>query len=231
MPNQILSESERRAIRADLYSAQSEENTEFHDPKIAFFVRHCEGRRVLDLGCVDHSKENWKSRFWLHKAIVSVARECTGLDYYEDGVASLREKGFNVIHGDAQRFSLPDRFEVVTAGDLIEHLPNLAGFLSSVNGALEENGMFAVTTPNPWCWKYLGYHAVYGKLTPVNREHVSWFCLQTLENLAERFGFEVNSYDYFSRRTYERFFPLPSRLKHTTLAVVFRKTRTVLEFA
>lgn len=227
MSNQVLSTDERRSIRSDLYNASKDEESDTTDKKIAFFMRHSNGRKVLDLGCIDHDESNYKSRFWLHKAIRISAKSLIGLDYYSDGVEKLKAFGFNVIEGDAQSFKFNERFDVVTAGDLIEHLPNLDGFFKSINGCLENDGKLVITTPNPWCWKYFLYHVFRGKLTPVNREHVTWFCLQTLENLAGRYGFTMSEYEYSSRRFYERIMPLPSHIKHTTLGVVFNKISEV----
>ncbi len=223
MSKQVLNDDERKLIRADIYSAEANEETDFTDKKIAFFVKNTLGRNVLDLGCVDHNESNWKSRYWLHKAIRAGAKKLIGLDYYADGVSKLNAIGFDVMEGDAQNFNLPDVFDVITAGDLIEHLPDLNGFFNSASKSLCLGGKLVVSTPNPWCWKYFLYHALYRKLTPVNKEHVSWFCLQTLENLSSRFGFEIINYEYSSRRLYERLAPLPSHLKHTTLCVVFEK--------
>jgi SAM-dependent methyltransferase len=223
MNKQVLSQDERQSIRSDIYSTLKNEETDINDKKISFFMLHTAGRKVLDLGCVDHNESNWKSRYWLHKAIRISAKSVIGLDYYKDGVDKLKELGFNVTEGDAQSFKFNELFEVVTAGDLIEHLPNLDGFFNSINNSLVSDGKLVITTPNPWCWKYFLYHVFRRKLTPVNREHVTWFCLQTLENLAGRYGFIILKHEYSSRRFYEKIIPLPSHLKHTTLGVVFKK--------
>lgn len=220
---QILTDAERNNIRSDVYGRGVNEQTDFSDGKIAFVTSRCKGKAVLDLGCVDHNDQNATSRYWLHKAILGVAELVVGLDYYGPGVERLNAAGYKIVHGDAQSFDLAESFDVVVAGDLIEHLPNLDGLFSSVSRALGESGSFIVSTPNPWCWKYTAYHAAKGKLLPVNREHVSWFCLQTLENLGARYGFAVTSYAYCSRRRWERIVPLPSRIRHTTLCVQFDK--------
>jgi len=222
MSKQVLSAEERKSIRAGIYHEQVNQSIDYGDGKIKFFVKYSRGKSVLDLGSVDHYEENHKSKYWLFKAIEENALDVQGLDYYDEGVQALRAAGYNIQHGDAQAFSVDRKFEVVTAGDLIEHLPNLDGFISSVKRALVENGHLVISTPNPWCWKYSLYHLFFGKLKPVNREHVSWFCLQTIENLFSRYDFEVVEFNYSSRRTYERFIPLPSRLKHTTLNVLLK---------
>lgn len=223
MTKQVLSSAQRKKIRARLYKSDFNQKPEPKDGKLQLFKKYTDGKVVLDLGCIDHDEENWRSKFWLHKAIKEVAKEVVGLDYYKEGVEKLRENGFDIVYGDAQKFDFDKKFDVVTAGDLIEHLPNLNGFMSSVRSALKKNGLFVISTPNPWCWKYYSYHALRGKLAPMNPEHVSWFCLQTLENLGSRYGFCINYYEYFSRRTYEKLVPLPAHLKHTTIGLVYEK--------
>ena len=221
--DQILTENERKSIRANIYTENENQPIDYNDKKISFFVKHCRGKTVLDLGSVDHYEENWKSKYWLFKAIAENAKDIMGIDYYEKGVGDLKAKGFNIVYGDAQKFNVEKKYDVITAGDLIEHLQDLDGFINSIKAALIENGTLIISTPNPWCWKYILYHMIYGKMEPVNREHVSWFCIKTIENLFARYGFEVTEYSYTSRRLYEKYVPLPSRIKHTTLNVLLRK--------
>jgi len=220
---QVLTDSERKKIRSGIYAAGSVEASQYKDGKIKFFIERCKGKVVLDLGSVDHFEGNWKSKYWLFKALLDNAKDLVGLDYYQEGVRALNEEGFNIVHGDAQDFQFDRKFEVITAGDLIEHLPNLDGFITSINNALVDGGSVLLSTPNPWCWKYMSYHLVFGKLDKVNREHVSWFCLQTLENLFSRYGFEIVDYAFSSRRPSENLMPLPASIKHTTLNIQLRK--------
>ena len=83
---QVLSAEQRRNIRADIYSSDDDQVTYTKDGKISFFQKYAKNKTVLDLGCIDHDPENRKSKFWMHKAIISVASKVVGLDYYEDGV-------------------------------------------------------------------------------------------------------------------------------------------------
>ena len=52
----------------------------FDDHKIAFVVKYCKDKEVLDIGCVQHDPQAYKSRFWLHKAVKAVAKGIVGLD-------------------------------------------------------------------------------------------------------------------------------------------------------
>lgn len=223
MSKQVLTQLERKKIRSEIYTESENQLIDYQDEKIKFFIRFTRNRSVLDLGSVDHFEGNWRSKYWLFKALLENSSELTGLDYYEDGVVALQKQGFNIIHGDAQGFDLGKKFDVITAGDLIEHLPNLDGFINSIKSSLKDDGMLVLSTPNPWCWKYMGYHILRKRLDRVNKEHVSWFCIQTLANLFERYGFSLVNYEYCSRRLYERSIPLPAHIKHTTLNAVFQK--------
>lgn len=220
MDEQILSDTERTNIRSDLHKQKN--NSRIVNKKAAFFQNFAFNKSVLDLGSVDHFEGNHKSPYWLFGAISSVASDVTGLDYYEQGVKSLQREGYNIVYGDAQDFQFDRDFDVVTAGDLIEHLVNLDGFLKSIKSVLRPNGVLVISTPNPWCWKYFLYHILKGPLTPINREHTSWFCAQTLMQLMGRYGFELVEAKFTSLRRSENLVLLPARAKHTTLNAAFR---------
>lgn len=221
---QVLSDEQRKDIRSNVYLPHSDaQMINYKNAKIKKFCELVKGKKVLDLGSVDHLADNYKSPVWLFKALAANAKSLVGLDYYKDGVKVLSDLGFNIVYGDAQNFSFDEKFEVITAGDLIEHIPNLHGFLSCSYEALEEGGEMIISTPNPWCWKYISYHCFKKELAPINEEHVAWFCLRTLKLLFSRYGFEYGSHLYSSYRAYENFMPLPPHIKHTTLSVVFRK--------
>ena len=220
MSNQILTDSERSDIRSDLHKQKN--NSFFVNKKASFFQKIALNKSVLDLGSVDHYEGNHNSPYWLFGAISAVASDIVGLDYYEKGVKLLQQKGYNIVYGDAQDFQMNRHFDVVTAGDLIEHLVNLDGFLKSIRGALCPGGVLVISTPNPWCWKYFFYHMIKGRLVPLNREHTSWFCTQTLMQLMDRYGFELVETRFSSLRPFENLIPLPARIKHTTLNAAFK---------
>lgn len=224
MSRQFISDTERQLIRKDLYQTNQVESIKLNDGKLRFFIKNCKDKKVLDLGCVDHNPENYKSGFWLHKAISAYASSCIGLDYYKDGVNYLNNAGFNVVSADAQNFDLNETYDVIAAGDLIEHLTNFDGFFYSCWRHLVNDGLLLISTPNPWCWKYIMYYAFNRKMNRINPEHTVWFCERTLQLMAKRFGFSVSSVSFCSRRWWEKIIPLPSHLKHTTVNMVLTKT-------
>lgn len=198
----------------------------FGDHKIAFAVKHAAGKDVLDLGCVQHNPENYRSRFWLHKALVYVANSVTGVDLYAPGVEYLRGKGFNVQVGDVQDLQLERSFDVIVAGDLIEHLDNFGGFLKGCRRHLSEEGKLLISTPNPWYWKNLVKAAIHREVNN-NPEHTCWLCPRTLRQLVARYGFDIVEVQFGSRYLRDKMMPLPSGWKHTSFHCVICKTKKV----
>ena len=183
------------------------------NPKIAYMLKRVTGKSVLDLGCVQHGRDAFLNKDWLHKAINMHAASCKGLDLYEAGVNHLNTEGYDVIYGDAQDFDLKKKYEVIVAGDLIEHLENFTGFFNSVSKNLANNGSLLIATPNPWHWKRC-IKGFLGKKIAVNPEHTCWFCPETLRLLAGRHNFEVVNVEYGSNRKKDAIVPLPSVVKH-----------------
>lgn len=186
----------------------------WNDSKIKFVTDLCAGKEILDLGCVQHDPSFSKNKFWLHKAIQKKAKSVLGLDLFKEGVDELNAQGYNIIHGDAQNFSLDRTFEVIVAGDLIEHLSNFAGFFESCAKHMNDQSTLIICTPNPWHWHKV-LKAALGPV-PVNEEHTCWVCPKTLEQLAGRFSMELRHVEYGSTRRKDSFLPIPTRLRHAS---------------
>jgi hypothetical protein len=62
-----------------------------------FVAGLAEGKRVLDIGCVNHNLSTRQAKYWLHGILRERAAYLVGLDYEEDQVESLRREGFNML--------------------------------------------------------------------------------------------------------------------------------------
>lgn len=196
------------------------EEIAFDDHKIRFAVSYCQGKDVLDLGCVQHNPENYKSRYWLHKALAEVSKTLEGLDLYEDGVEYLQRLGYHVYFGDAEKFDLGKRYDVIVAGDIIEHLENLRGFLKSCRSHLRRGGgVILISTPNPWYWRNVLKALFFGRVSN-NPEHTLWMCPVTLGQLLARHNLKLEHWHYGSRYMKDKLMPLPKGLKHTSFHAV-----------
>jgi SAM-dependent methyltransferase len=156
---------------------------------------------------------------------------CTRLSALEiDSVAvdEMLHDGFDAIVGNAEDFELNEKFDVVFAGEIIEHLVDLRGFFRSAAAVLEEDGVLVITTPNVFKVSTFLYRL--GKRTPpINPDHKMWFCEQTLRALISDRRFEVLSLIFIdppdisiARRVIKSIFRLilPDRLLSSTLLVV-----------
>jgi SAM-dependent methyltransferase len=144
------------------------------------------GRSVLDLGC---ATGHWRDD-WLHARIAGAASEVLGVDIDPTLCEQVKEKGFDVVLADAEELHLDRRFEVVHAGELIEHLGSPGALLESVKRHLAPGGVFLLTTPNAFGIANFVYR-LGNRSVRMNRDHVCWYCEDTLRQLFDRYGYEV----------------------------------------
>jgi len=102
--------------------------------------RHRANGRLLDVGCS-------------YGAFLTVARsrgfDASGVELSPDTAALARAKGFEVFVGSLFDARFPDAsFDVVHAGDVIEHLADPRGFVREIRRILAPGGLCVVATPN-----------------------------------------------------------------------------------
>lgn len=148
----------------------------------------CKGKSVLDIGCVHHDIENSNSSDWLHGMVVEAAASVLGVDYLEDAVKALSQRGYKVIAGDVNLpLPIQQKFDVIVVGNLIEHLSSFSGLLGNLNRLLAEDGVALISTANPFFREQYFYSALKNDII-VNPEHTCWMCPVTLDQLSRRFG-------------------------------------------
>ena len=157
----------------------------------------CAGLSVLDVGC---AHEGISDR-WLHPKIKKVAKYLVGLDINKEMVSKLNYHGYKIVLGDCETVDLQWRFDVIVAGELIEHLSNPGLFLENMRKHLNGNGKLIITTPNRYnavmnisCF-IRNYIPHYDKPWP---EHVNAFDEDTLTRLVERHGYKVRGFYYYT---------------------------------
>lgn len=193
-------------------------------PRFELIKDYIKDKRVLDLGIVEHDISSYDSPYWLHRLVVQEAKYCVGVDIDRKGIEFLKNKGYNVVCANAEHFNLDVKFDVIIAGELIEHLQNFEGFVNCVKKHLNEGGLFILSTPNVFFFRntlpllLLG-HAI------VNPEHTCWFDEVTMRQLLKRFQFEVFDVKYISRGIRYNILPLPKKIKHTTMLFFCRLSK------
>lgn len=157
-------------------------------------VELCRGRRVLDLGCLDETAQVKRAgREWLHARIAEVATEVLGVD----SSTTLPEGGLvtsptsRIVPGDVTaldglRQDL-GRFDLVVAGELIEHLPDVQAFLTQVKRLFPGKSL-VFTTPN--ATSIGNVVLAFADRESNHRDHVAIFSFKTLHTLCERARFD-----------------------------------------
>jgi SAM-dependent methyltransferase len=159
------------------------------------FIRpHVGGLKVLDVGPAElvGTVNRDKMDRWLHQKMVREALSVVGVEQSPTQVEALAALGFDIRQGDAESFELGESFDVVVAGELIEHLSRPADFLDQVRRHLRPGGKLLLTTPNRF-----GILAIYrvlrsGKIPVYGKDlakHVAYYDSDALGSMLARHGF------------------------------------------
>jgi 2-polyprenyl-3-methyl-5-hydroxy-6-metoxy-1,4-benzoquinol methylase len=165
--------------------------------KVTFVQEECRGKNVLDLGCIRHSADfAERDPNWLHDRIHAVAKRVIGFDYLRDEVDKLQCKGYDIRWGDVTKpLNIDEEFDVIVAGDLIEHLSNFDGFFQNCIRLLAPGGVIVISTPNPFYTDEFHFVCIKREFM-INPEHTCWIDPQALFQLASRYGFVLREAHY-----------------------------------
>ena len=159
----------------------------------------CKGKKVLHLGCADYPYTTARAEGLLHKLLADVTPELWGLDASEEGVTQLKEMGFdNILLGDAEqlkKYYKAGQFDIIIAGEIIEHLGCPSAFLKSIRSIMGENTEFIITTINAFAFK-LFLHSLL-RNEKVHEDHNYYYSYYTLKQLLSKYGFPVADVYYY----------------------------------
>lgn len=171
--------------------------------RVDYLVDLAAGRRVIDLGFVDHGRMELKrgDDAWLHDRLSRSAAEIVGIDLDSRGVGLARELGFEAYAVDCQsptdleQLAIPPA-DVVIAGELVEHLDRPGAFLDSVKCLVKPPGVLVLTTPN--ATSFMNFLASLVNRELVNPDHVAWYSLRVLTTLLERHDWLPRELAYYA---------------------------------
>lgn len=149
------------------------------DEIVATFAPHRRSNRLLDIGCGAGS---------LLFAARRAGWDAVGTEVSRTAAAHVRAAGFEVFHGELAAARYPDaHFDVVTASEILEHLPDPLSLVAEVARVLRPNGLFWATTPHArgLSSRLLGLR--WSTVSPP--EHLQLFSLGGARRLLERAGF------------------------------------------
>jgi len=160
--------------------------------RVAYLQSLAHGKRVLDVGVVNHTISAIDDPRWLHGAIRSVASYTLGVDVLPEAISRLQKAGLNVRLCDITRDKIDEQFDVIIVGEVIEHLTNPGALFEAAERNLLPGGRLVMTTPNPY---YLARvrDALRGRSND-SVDHVTYLYPAGMAEMAERYGLEFDAY-------------------------------------
>ena len=126
---------------------------------------------VLDVGC--------GAGLFLEK----VAKSCpkaTGLDKSPWSVDICKAKGLEIYNEQLETFYPKEKYDLVTAWEVVEHIEDLRSFLNSVKKIMSDIGIFMLSTPNVSSYRAKKYGLEW-KGFCWRHEHLCYFSAPVLE--------------------------------------------------
>ena len=114
-------------------------------------MKHHQSERLLDLGCDD-------GLFTKQCGVASSAKYVAGVEVVSEAASKAMLNGVDVTVSDLSE-SLPfenETFDLVTANQVIEHVPSVDQFMSEVFRVLKPGGNAIISTENGSSWINIG---------------------------------------------------------------------------
>ncbi|MCK5025214.1 MAG: class I SAM-dependent methyltransferase [Nanoarchaeota archaeon] len=166
-------------------------------------VNYCRNKKVLEVGCINHSLEELNKQIklgnWLFGYLNVHCSKAVGIDIADEAVQYLKANDFDVRLADAQSFDLGEKFDIVIAPAILDHLMNYEGFFKSCSRHLKPGGELLILEDNILSIPFnlfsrivkgpeLGHHDdITFKLLPIS-----------IQNFARSYGFSVKNVKYFA---------------------------------
>jgi hypothetical protein len=167
-------------------------------------LQRCAGKSVLHLGFLGETNrplqerlEHVQSGHSLDARLRRAARRVVGVDLNEEAISYLRSHGVDDVYaGNVEELDRSDvprtpPFDIIIAGDIIEHLSNPGLMLQGIKNFVTADGEIIVTTPNAFGLpNYLRFLKGSFREGP---DHVQSYSALTLSHLLQRYGWEISA--------------------------------------
>jgi SAM-dependent methyltransferase len=162
--------------------------------RISYICNLVRGKSVLDIGAVEHTRDAASSQDWLHGHLKRHASRCLGVDVLEKEVKYLRSQGYDVILADITQSPVPEIFDVIIGGEVLEHLDAPGVFMKNCAAMLKSGGWLVITVPNPWYFNAIIKNCFRRYTFVDSADHVAWYDPSTLFELGQRHGFKLERF-------------------------------------
>lgn len=174
--------------------------------RIDFLGDISRGKAVLHLGCTNfpYTQGSIDNKMLLHHDLEAVAGDLWGIDSDQEGIDTLLASGSKqIVRGDLENLvdvTIDREFDVIIAGEMIEHLNNPGVFLDGVRRFMSAKTQLVITTVNAYCAMRFFHYGLRGKggtQEPVHPDHVAYYSYSTLRLLVERHGMRVENFLFY----------------------------------
>jgi len=158
-----------------------------------------EGSTVLDVGSTGQTPHYSLWNFLREQKV-----DLTGID-----VVAHDDK--DIVVGNMESYDFQRQFDVIIAGDVLEHVENQGLFLRNIARHMRDDSVFILTTPNTK-WPTVVFRP--------NPTHTLWHDRHTLKYVLGLSGLKIEKFSYYPGNKYHYpFYILPLVWRQGMLAV------------
>ena len=181
--------------------------------RVGFIKKISAGKKVLHLGCTNfpYTNDSIENGMLLHFDLEKTAKELYGFDFDQEGIDILSEHGTkNLFRADLEKLEdveLDETFDVIIAGEMIEHLNNPGLFLQGIQRFMNAETSLVITTINAYSALRFIIYGLRGKggvNEPVHPDHVYYFSYKTLNLITNRANLTVEEFFFYDIGTEHR---------------------------
>lgn len=174
--------------------------------RVEFIKNACQGKSVLHLGCTNYpyTKDSLANKDLLHFELEKISSELYGFDFDQKGIDILESIGTkNLYRADLEKLEevpLDRTFDVIVAGEMIEHLSNPGLFLKGIKRFMRPDTNLLITTINAYSGMRYWIYFLRGKggvNEPVHPDHVAYYSFSTLQVLLKREDLAVKDFLFY----------------------------------
>ncbi|MFC5520228.1 class I SAM-dependent methyltransferase [Polaromonas jejuensis] len=170
------------------------------DSRAELLIKLVDGKSVLHVGCVDSglTASRVEKGALLHGQLAKKATRLCGIDVDEAGIKLLRGYGFENLYAVAPDQNSPttERFDVVLAGEVLEHVSNPGEFLTKYTNNIGDKGKLILTVPNAFCFTTI--FRLFSGIETVHEDHVAYYSFSTLKRLFSRYDLQIDQLFFYS---------------------------------
>lgn len=181
--------------------------------RVEFIKKVCAQKKTLHLGCTNfpYTRDAIENEMLLHFDLEKTTSELYGFDFDQEGLDILSEAGGkNLYRADLEKLDevpLAETFDVIIAGEMIEHLANPGLFLQGIKRFMNPKTKLVITTVNAYAaFRFLiyGLRGKGGANEPVHPDHVAYYSYKTLSLLVKREDLDVREFYFYDIGTEHR---------------------------